>query len=107
MATLTARLNALAKRAAKLDPSDPAVLYIAAALDEIDKLLPPVRRGRPKQRDLVLHLLRFYVDGIKALPDSGVTTDKGALQRLLRKHKGRFSLKALQNRLARARKLIK
>lgn len=98
MSTLAARLKALAKQGKELPPE---------VLEQLEALLPPVRRGRPKQRDLVLHLLRFYVDGIKALPDSGVTTDKEALQRLLRKHKGRLSLKTWQNTLTRGRKLLK
>lgn len=113
--SLPSRLKALSERVATLERDveqggevSPftlaALMHLEAALDELDKTLPPARRGRPKQRDLVLHLLRFYVDGIKALPDSGVTTQKEALQRLLRKHKGRLSLHTLENKLAQARK---
>lgn len=108
MTALASRLKALAKRVALLEQGGEvspftlaALMQLEAALDELDKTLPPVRRGRPKQRDIVLHLLRFYVDGTKALDNS---TDKEALQRLLRRNKGRLSLQTLQNKLAQARK---
>lgn len=116
--SLASRLKALSKRVAALERDveqggevSPftlaALMQLEAALDELDKTLPPVRRGRPKQPDIVLHLLRFYVDGIKALPNSGVTTQKEALQRLLRKHKGRLSLHTLENKLGKERKAPK
>ena len=112
MGTLAPRLKALAKRIALLDQGDPALQaalsQLEASLDEVERLLPPTRqRGRPKQREIALSLLRFAVDGIKALPDSGVKTDREALQWFLRRHKGRGNLKTWQNSLARARKLLR
>ncbi|MWV11159.1 hypothetical protein F3I62_03530 [Pseudomonas sp. R-28-1W-6] len=104
MATLAARLKALNKRVAALEQdSDPAVqavlLRLEACLDEIDKVLPPTRRGRPKQPDLLI--LPWFVDSAKKL---GMKTDKAVLQRLLRGDRG--SLKTWQNQLAKARKLL-
>ncbi|POG00115.1 hypothetical protein [Pseudomonas putida] len=110
MTPLALRLKSLAKRVASLeqDPTAYAALaQLESALDALDNLLPARPRGRPKHRDLAMHLLRFYVDGMKTLPDSGVATDKDALLLYLRKHKGRSNLKTLQNRLARARKLTR
>lgn len=108
MTPLSLRLKTLAKRVDLLeqDPTAQASLaQLESTLDALDNLLPARPRGRPKHRDLVLHLLRFYVDGMKTLPDSGVATDKDALLLYLRMHKGRSNLKTLQNRLTRARKL--
>lgn len=110
MTPLAIRLKALSKRVALLeqDPTAHAALaQLESTLDTLDNLLPARPRGRPKHRDLVLHLLRFYVEGMKMLPDAGVATDKDALLLYLRRHKGRSNLKTLQNRLARARKLTR
>lgn len=97
MTTLAPRLKALSKALGQGKELPPEVLErLEACLDEIDKVLPPARRGRPKQRELLI--LPWFVDTCKKL---GVKTDKEVLQRLF----GRGNLKTWRNRLARARKL--
>lgn len=111
MGTLAPRLKALSKRVALLDHGDPAVQaalsQLETSLDEVERLLPARQRGRPRQRELVPFLLCFVVDGLKRLPELGITTDREALRYYLRSQKGKGrigSIKTLQNQLARARK---
>lgn len=124
MSTLAARLKALSKRVTLLEQGkdvlpavQAAMLQLEAALDELDKVLPPARRGRPKQPEL--EWLLWFVDLSKRFPGSktdreilqwlqrwpGTRADKVVVQRMFGGHKG--TLKTLQNKLARARKLLK
>lgn len=113
MNTLAARLKALGKALEQGKELPPEVLErLEACLEEIDNVLPPARRGRPKQPEL--SWLRFTVDMIKRLSDGRKTdrailqgllkskTDQEVVQRMLGGHRG--SLKTLQNKLAQARK---
>lgn len=97
---MSTRLKALARRVAALEgkelPPD-----VQAALQQLEALLPPVRRGRPKQpnADFLCWLVRIS----KGL--GGHKTDKALLQRFARSFG--VSVKRLQNRLAEARKAPK
>ncbi|MGQ7959897.1 hypothetical protein ACUTAF_19630 [Pseudomonas sp. SP16.1] len=100
MSPLATRLKALSKALERGKELPPEVLErLEACLDEIDIVLPPARRGRPKQPEL--SILPWFVDLSKKL---GMKTDKVVLQRLLGRT-GRGNLKTLQNKLAQARKL--
>lgn len=111
--SLPSRLKALAKRVATLEREveqggevSPftlaALMQLEAALDELDKVLPPARRGRPKQRDIVLQQLAGLVAVLKAWQWEGIKTNKQALQRIFRGRK--VNLHTWENKLAKARK---
>lgn len=119
MTALAARLKAVAKRVAALEIdveqgravspyTIAALMQLEAALDELDKTLPPTRRGRPKKHDAGLQQLAGLVAVLKAWRWQEVKTDKEALQWIFRPRKGqsrvRINLKTLQNKLAQARK---
>ena len=113
MTALAARLKAVAKALEQGKELPPEVLQqLEACLDEIDKVLPPVRRGRPKKPEL-----SWLCWTVRICRGLGVKTDKEVLQRLLKTKTdkevlqqllgGRATLKTLRNQLAEARKALK
>lgn len=122
MTALAARLKALSKRVALLKHDveqgkevSPftlaALMQLEAALDELDKTLPPARRGRPKKSESATQSLTGLVAVLKTYEWLGIKTDKDALQWIFRPRKGqgraRVILKTQRNRLAQAHKAPK
>ena len=111
MSPLSFRLNDLAKRVALLERDGSpdalaALLRLDATLAEVEALLPPCRRGRPKKAEFPQDFMAGLIDVLKTLPELGIKTDKDALRWLARTRKGKAptNLKTWRNRLSQARK---